>query len=823
MVIKVRPKKEGPAYRAAGAVTHSILSRFRSMKWLTSLLCAGFLASGCITSLDGKDACFTSADCVNDKVCVDQVCVHVSSQVDGSVKRDAGTKKDAGSTAQGGDAGVGADAGGGSTPVDGGSTPVDGGSTPVDGGSTPVDGGSNPVDAGLQCPTACHADATCQTASGTPTCVCNSGFEGDGASCFDKNECMLTANICGWHSICRNEPRGSYTCACDTGYGSPSGAWCSDVNECLINNGGCSQTADCENYEGYRACSCTNGTSGDGVTCTPGGWVNVKPVTAANASMAYDTARSQLVVFVLGKTWVWNGVSWKRVSTSGPGERLRAAMAYDSISQRVILTGGNSPYGATFSDTWAWQGSSWVQVSTTGTGLRADATIARLPNGRLLLFGGRYQSNTLTDTWEWDGGTWNQVGDAGPAMRAPSMAYDPVSASVILFGSTSSGAETWSWANSTWTQVVAPGPADRFEANLVLDESTNKLTLFGGANPSDGQSLPADRWQWSGSGWVTMSSSVGPARTGQAAAYDSGRGRLVTFGGVADRNVWSDTWELNGTTWERTSNTAPPAPYHSVAMTYDSARQVTVLLVSTYYGMETWEWNGTDWTKKQVGGPSTRENMAIAETGDGGVLLFGGYVSNTSVADTWLWNGSVWSPLNPSTSPRDRDGHAMAYDPVRKRVVMTGGSKSSEQTWEWNGVWSQSNDIGSSTSKYHAMAYDTAHSQMVSNPTYAGTYPGILLRTGTSWSHLMLGNVGPTLRQGAAMAYDVSRDRVVMVGGDSSSQGFAETWEWNGGAQTWSQRFSRGPEATSTVGLVYDARRSRLVLFSKGETWELVP
>lgn len=68
----------------------------------------------------------------------------------------------------------------------------------------------------------CSADATCVQRESTFECVCNTGFEGDGTSCEDVNECDLDLDDCDPSADCINEP-GGYVCDCPQGY--------EDVNE----------------------------------------------------------------------------------------------------------------------------------------------------------------------------------------------------------------------------------------------------------------------------------------------------------------------------------------------------------------------------------------------------------------------------------------------------------------------------------------------------------------------------------------------------------------------------------------------------------------
>jgi hypothetical protein len=61
-------------------------------------------------------------------------------------------------------------------------------------------------------------------------------------------------------------------------------------------------------------------------------------------------------------------------------------------------------------------------------------------------------------------------------------------------------------------------------------------------------------------------------------AYDSGRNRLVLFGGE-DLNATrvAETWEYDGTDWSRIQTATFPNPRRAHAMAYDSTRDRVVL------------------------------------------------------------------------------------------------------------------------------------------------------------------------------------------------------------------------------------------------------
>lgn len=56
------------------------------------------------------------------------------------------------------------------------------------------------------------------------------------------------------------------------------------------------------------------------------------------------------------------------------------------------------------------------------------------------------------------------------------------------------------------------------------------------------------------------------------------------------------------------------------------------------------------------------------------VVLFGGAAQGEVSGDTWALKGNGWRQLHDAVHPSDRQRAAMAWDPVRRRAVLFGGS-----------------------------------------------------------------------------------------------------------------------------------------------------
>uniref|UniRef100_H3AR94 Stabilin 2 n=1 Tax=Latimeria chalumnae TaxID=7897 RepID=H3AR94_LATCH len=117
----------------------------------------------------------------------------------------------------------------------------------------------------------CHAHANCDSSNGAVSCVCESGYVGDGTECEELNPCTMVNNGgCSPNAECLKTGPGKHRCQCLPGW-TGDGEDCTEINNCLSQKqGGCHENASCIYIgPGQNDCECKEGFRGDGVDCEP--------------------------------------------------------------------------------------------------------------------------------------------------------------------------------------------------------------------------------------------------------------------------------------------------------------------------------------------------------------------------------------------------------------------------------------------------------------------------------------------------------------------------------------------------------------------------
>lgn len=297
------------------------------------------------------------------------------------------------------------------------------------------------------------------------------------------------------------------------------------------------------------------------------------------------------------------------------------------------------------------------------------------------------------------------------------------------------------------------------------------------------------------------------ARYFAMAAYDSTRKQVVLFGGLPQfGDVLSDTWIWNGSTWSGALPVTAPSQRFAAAMADDAARGEVVLFGGQDYRYallsDTWVWNGTSWTRRCGSGqarcgPSPRTVHAMAYDADRKrVVMFGGGKTlverplvhvGSALSDTWEWDGATWketcgeTSATPCAIPGLR-GASMAYDPVRKRIVLYGGEGDHvadsanlvDRVWEYDGAtWSKREEITNvpPPRSFASMTYDTARARVVLHGGLTGVgrvhFSDTWEYDGNCWKDVTNPTALPPPRGIFAAAYDAARAELVVFGGDA--------------------------------------------------------
>jgi hypothetical protein len=560
--------------------------------------------------------------------------------------------------------------------------------------------------------------------------------------------------------------------------------------------------------------------SGAGLADTIAVWEEIPPVVRVGHSAVFDAARRRMVVFgglngddFSNKTWVFTPgpeATWELLGSRlpnptdyTPGDSIRrpsprTGQATVLIGDHLVVIGGFDARGPR-NDVWALDlaaGSEELVVdsSVSGSSLpapRAGHTAVYDPEGqRVLVFGGTAGDSLdfLDDAWELD-----------PDLAAHT---------------------------ARWTQiVVAPAAADslpgaRVGHAAVYDPTGKRMLVFGGLDEkleplNDTWAL----WLSAGSGplrWERIQSRSGEAlvpRVRPAAVFDAKHNRMLVFAGVNRDGYLDDLWELKldpKKGWKPILHPAEgPGGRVSPSAVIDVLHDCLLVFGGSRGGFDlddTWalplQGQGTSkWTRVSPleGGPGARLGHAAAYDALRGRMLLVGGTDGEPLIDVWelrLSERMSWHRLRiQGEAPPGRSGHTVVYDPVRDRLLVFGGLNLVylDDLWELP----------------------------------LGAVPGQL-----RWNRLSPAGTSPSGRTDHTTVYDASRRRIVVFGGIGASGRTNDAWQLAlDGSMAWARLEAGGdspPAAISEPVAVYDPLYDRMVVWgwpaseeSPSAAWEL--
>jgi hypothetical protein len=415
---------------------------------------------------------------------------------------------------------------------------------------------------------------------------------------------------------------------------------------------------------------------------------------------------------------------------------------------------------------------------------------------------------------------WGTYATQGSATDGQSAIYDPVNDRIVLFGG----------------YCGPPGPFDGpcYSSSLCL-------------LPADGTTPPTWRHLWD----------VQPAgRAHHTAVYDPVRRRMLVMmgqSGVAP-GAFNDVWALSldgAPIWSplQPSGTPPPAGGHYRAV-YDAGSD-RVILFSPSGPL----WSLTlapepAWAPLAASGagpPTAGSLEVVLDAARGRALVFRG------AGDVWALtfsNPPAWSSIpGGAESPQGLADYSLMLDPVRGRLLVYGGAIADRgqvaSLWELaltgGSGWHRSAVTDPPSRIGHALAYDSRRGRAVllagleeesgqmADMTPWVFHPGCDAR----WTPLPVEGTPPSPRWFSTVVYDPARDRVLVLGGETSDNQYLEDlWELAfSPVPTWRQLAveGSGPGARVAPATVYDAGRDRVILtggfgpqgFFDMQPWEL--
>ncbi len=366
--------------------------------------------------------------------------------------------------------------------------------------------------------------------------------------------------------------------------------------------------------------------------------LNFQPAARHAAAMAYVENAGNVVMFggktdsgLMDETWIWDGKQkiWQEMLNLSPKppKRKGAVMAYDTVSKKVLLFGGEGESGL-LGDTWLWDGltASWQQVGVPGPSARAGAVLA-YDGVQLVLFGGYTSAGDPKvingETWTWDGSSWTQQFPltSPPPTHSAGMAFD--GAQAVMYGGN-----------------LGQIRRDHGGTEFTYDDASNRLWKWDGLSKewTLEPTLAANRFQYDG-------------RWGHAMAYD-GR-RAVFYGGEFHYVINNGgSFALQKTNkrpinqpWEYLSGWSPVAYGWS------------------HNTWEEWLGNGSQpWAVDKPGSwPGVGSYASMAFDGKNFVLFGGWHEWNKNMGWTWLFG---YTPPKPPSIKFIDDPFLIQFDPL---------------------------------------------------------------------------------------------------------------------------------------------------------------
>jgi hypothetical protein len=582
------------------------------------------------------------------------------------------------------------------------------------------------------------------------------------------------------------------------------------------------------------------------------------PAPRTGAAVAYDTAHQRLVVFggrdsfdqALDDLWelrLLGRPRWRRVPTDpiGPLGRYRGTLT-PIPGPELLLYGGQRAYEWKLHDLWrlSLETLRWTPAQVSGPEpIARDAHSAvYCPDlGGIVVFGGEvvseipncflcYENREVNDLW------------------------------LLTLGD-------WRWHRLEPSSLDQPCPTQGHVA--MWDGATHRVLVFGGGRYSEScsQRDPV-LWSFSPSGlvWSRIESNgtVPRPRSFVAGAFDARSNSFYLHGGqrdVAAALCYSDTWRLamgDRPTWELIAPTRVPPLFEGMVLDPRHDRIVTAAGPKLWsYDLETSSWSFVDIMGDTL--PSHR-GMVVLDSKRDRLIAFGGFTGGypapyTDFPEVWSLNlegGARWTRLPTQGESPATLFPTGIYDPAHDRllVVAAGSFGGHGGTFElpldesrphvWTSIEGGPDSLRPWSGLIGSVAtYESRRNRML---VFGGAIPWVDGVSGTNgcwalrldsaeWQVVAQSNYDPGVlpsgRELAAVAYEPTTDRMLMVGGFLGGLGggyfLDDSWALDLGTASWQQlRMETNPHPRwSQPQMFYDPTRDRSLVMEGDVVWAI--
>lgn len=265
-------------------------------------------------------------------------------------------------------------------------------------------------------------------------------------------------------------------------------------------------------------------------------WQDITPLSGPmptqrfTANALYDSVMNRMIIWsgqgamLYNDVWAFNlsNNTWQELWTDGnvsgaPLKRYGTAAVFDPISRRLVNFAGFTTSGR-FDDTWSFQVDSIIWNDRTNAvfpEMRClhSASIAR-NNSRMIIYGGQHNGQ-LDDIWSLDLVSYNWT-NITPAVKPAGRWFSPIITTkyddIVIYGgqnSLTTLGDLWKFSldSMKWDSIFQGGvkPSDRWGHSSVYIPGSDKLIIFGGADPD----YKNDTWEFSNIGTVGITQTGG--------------------------------------------------------------------------------------------------------------------------------------------------------------------------------------------------------------------------------------------------------------------------------------------------------------------------